>query len=138
MKIYLVSCVKTKIQTGQHQAKNLYISTWFKYARQYAETHADQWFILSAKHCLVEPDQLIENYEETLNTKRKTERLEWAKAVFYQIQKHVTHADTVVFLAGVNYREFLAPRLERLGCRIEIPMKSLRQGQQTSWLISHV
>jgi hypothetical protein len=35
--------------------------------RRYAESHADAWCILSAKHGLVEPAQVLAPYEVTLN-----------------------------------------------------------------------
>jgi Family of unknown function (DUF6884) len=65
--ICLVSCVGLK-QVNPAAAKDLYRSAWFINARSYAEGIGPDWFILSAKHGLVCPDDLIAPYEQTLNT----------------------------------------------------------------------
>src|SRR5258708_7162060 len=57
-KMYLVSCVATK-RPFQSRARDLYVSPWFQLAKQYAETTRSPWFILSAKHGLLDPDQMI-------------------------------------------------------------------------------
>ena len=42
--------------------------------------------------------------------------------------------DTVVFLAGKPYREFLEPSLRQRGLQVRVPMRGLRLGQQLAWL----
>jgi hypothetical protein len=79
MRVALVSCVKSK-QNQPAPAKDLYTSPLFRNLRKYAEDNTDRWYILSAEHGLVDPDQILAPYEKTLNNARKDERLAWAVA----------------------------------------------------------
>jgi hypothetical protein len=42
-RVAFVSCVKTKSETPE-LAEHLYISPWFRMARQYAIRNSDRWF----------------------------------------------------------------------------------------------
>ena len=64
-RIALVSCVKKKRGSAAF-ARDLYLSQLFRGLRCYAESHADVWYILSAEHGLLKPDQIVEPYERTL------------------------------------------------------------------------
>jgi hypothetical protein len=125
--LYLVSCVSVKLGHAAF-ARELYCSPWFKAARRYVESNGGRWRILSAKHGAIHPDTVIEPYEETLNTKTRTERAEWALRVLEQIPT----ADRYVLLAGKRYAEFLAAALNA-----ELPLKGLGIGQQLTWFKSH-
>lgn len=96
--------------------------------------HADKWFVLSAKHGLLCPDDVIEPYETTLNEMGKEERQEWARQVFNRLRSIVRQADVVVILAGRRYREFLQKDLIDWCRRVEVPMEGLMIGQQLRWL----
>lgn len=79
LKILLISCVSKKLNY-KAKAKDLYISPLFKYNYQFAKSlNPDKIFILSAKYGLIDSDDEIEPYDETLNTKSKKEIREWAK-----------------------------------------------------------
>lgn len=132
-KIALVSCVNKKAAEPQ-PAADLYQSAWFKKASAYAKQISDRWFILSAKHGLILPGEVIKPYDETLNNMKAAERRSWAEKVTKQIQEVVQEGDQVLFLAGVKYRENLIPFLTELGCAVEVPMEGLRIGEQMSWL----
>ncbi|MDQ0619218.1 DUF6884 domain-containing protein [Arthrobacter globiformis] len=54
--IGLVACASQKLQRPA-PARELYVSQWFKKASAYAELTCDRWYILSAKHGLIYPDQ---------------------------------------------------------------------------------
>lgn len=131
--LYLVSCVKDK-STGPLPARELYTSDWFRKARSYVDRKGQPWFILSAKHGLVHPDDLITRYDLTLKTMKKADRYEWARKVFCQLQPHLAGLDSVIFLAGEPYREFLEPDLREVGLAVSVPMKGLRIGEQLKWL----
>ena len=63
--IVLVACVKSK-GTRPAAAKDLYISALFRKERAYAERAGVPWFILSAEHGLVAPDEWLAPYERYL------------------------------------------------------------------------
>jgi len=131
--IVLVSCVSKK-QNIPLPAKNLYISDWFQKASTYAQRIGDHWFILSAKYGLLPPDKVIEPYNVTLKSMSKYQRQVWAKRVMQDLMPHISPNDTIVFLAGQVYREFMEESLHRIGLHISVPMEGLRIGEQMQWL----
>jgi hypothetical protein len=48
-------------------AKDLYTSTYFEKKREYAEAIGDDWRILSAEHGLLDPYEVIEPYETSID-----------------------------------------------------------------------
>ncbi|MCD4671925.1 MAG: hypothetical protein K8R77_04600 [Anaerolineaceae bacterium] len=131
--IALVSCVKSKLP-GPMPAGEIYCSTWFKKASAYAKSFADGWYILSAKYYVLDPTEVIEEYNLTLKTMRKAEKLAWSYHVLQQIQNFTNPGDHLIILAGNDYRKYLTQPLKELGFTFEIPMEGLRQGEQMMWL----
>lgn len=131
--LYLISCVKTKSRRPA-PAKDLYTSAWFRKARAYVEKKGRPWRILSAQYGLVHPERMIRPYEQTLKTMPVAERRAWAETILTEIGPSLVGVDTVVFLAGQAYREFLAPALRDRGLTVRVPMAGLSQGRQLSWL----
>lgn len=128
MTVTLVACVSQKLDHPA-PAKDLYISQWFTRARHYAELISDRWYILSAKYGLLEPNQLIEPYNLTLNTMRKAERVTWATGVWLQILRQEHPSETILMLAGKHYRDPLAGYLKSKGYTVNVPMEGLGIGQ---------
>src|SRR5258706_16440374 len=83
--LFLVSCARKK-QSVAAAARDLYLSTWFKAAREYVEAYGVRWFVLSALRGLVEADCIIAPYEKTLNRLSADERRAWASCVLRQLQ----------------------------------------------------
>ena len=135
--IALVACVSKK-KSHPFPARDLYISDWFIKASAYADHNSDQWFILSAKYGLLDPDSVIEPYDETLNNMPIKSRRTWASKALERLIPKLEDDDQVVFLAGMKYREFLVPPLRSRGFHVEIPMEGLRIGEQLSWLSKHL
>ncbi len=131
--IGLISCVGKK-RSSAAEAKNLYDSALFAKSREFVEQHCDSWFILSAKHGLVDPAEVIEPYEETLNTKSRRERDDWAEGVWAVLRRRLRRDDYVTVLAGERYRESLVPLIQAYGCHVDIPMQGLGIGRQLQWL----
>src|SRR3990172_9853687 len=66
MRVGLVGCTKSK-QTHAAPARDLYTpSALFRGRRDYVERSCGRWFVLSAKYGLVDPDSIIEPYDQTL------------------------------------------------------------------------
>lgn len=130
--ITLVACVSKKLDRPA-PAADLYVSPWFKKARTYAELTSERWFILSAKYGLVEPDRVIEPYEQTLNEMNAWQRIDWASGVYFSLQNKVSGLEgKIVFLAGNHYRVYLARWLEGRFA-VETPLEGLGIGQQLAW-----
>lgn len=137
--IYLVSCVSKK-ETSKRAAQDLYKSDWFTKAKQYVNSQKhtnDRWYILSAKHHLLEPKTKVSPYETTLNRMSKQHRAQWSNVVVKQLLRRLRQNDRIVVLAGARYREFLVPALGAFGYSITIPMERLGIGKQLAWLLRH-
>lgn len=97
--IYLVSCVATKASVPC-AAKDLFRSVWFQKARRLAEAGGGPWFVLSAKHGLVNPDAVLAPYNVSLGRQPILERRAWAERAWRELEPRVQPQDEVVFLAG--------------------------------------
>ena len=135
--IGLISCVSRKTPNAA-QACDLYNSALFAKTKEYVKTLCDRWFILSAKYGLVPPNQIIEPYEETLNTKSRNDREHWASDVWEHLQSHLRPDDQIVILAGKRYREFLVPMITGFGCSVKVPMEGMSIGRQLQWLSQQI
>ena len=133
----LISCVSRKLGYST-QARDLYDSALFKKSRQYIERNCDNWFILSAKYGLIQPEMTVAPYNETLNVKSKSEKKLWSIEVWNSLKEKLTPGDKVIILAGINYRYFLVPMIEGYGCTVEIPMEGKSIGNQLKWLSEQV
>lgn len=131
--VVLISCVKTKRQVPC-AAKDLYISDLFNEMRRFAERQGRTWGILSAKYGLLLPDQRVEPYELTLKKMAKPNRVEWSNKVFEKLETQLSPGSTIIFLAGKEYREYLAEKLLAAGHTVVVPMKGLSFGRQLQWL----
>jgi hypothetical protein len=131
--IALIACASAKRSVAAPAAE-MYVSSLFTKARMYAEEHASAWYVLSAKHGLVDPASVIEPYDVTLNTMGARERREWAALVSRQLEGVVGSGDRAIVLAGVRYREGVVDGLRARGVRVEIPLEGLRIGEQLAWL----
>lgn len=132
-RIYLVSCVSRK-KSHPAPAQNLYVSDWFKKARAYVLKSGSPWFILSAKHGLVHPDEILAPYEQTLNNMRAAERRAWAEKVQHQMETMLPDADEIVLFAGQRYREYIEHWLRGRFASVQVPMLGLPIGKQLRWL----
>jgi hypothetical protein len=133
--IGLVSCVKTK-RDEPATPKDLYTSDYFMKMRAYVEQYHDGWWILSAKHGLLDPDGgLIEPYDETLSGARVARKREWAERVADQLDEEGLLSDglTLVLHAGKDYYEELLPLIEDTRVMVEIPTEGLYIGEKKAW-----
>jgi hypothetical protein len=129
MHIALISCTKKK-ETYECPAKEMYRpSSLFTKAKMYVATKKyNGWFILSALHGLLDPETVIEPYNQTLNNMSVKEIREWSVKVAAQL-KEIGPA-VVDFYAGDNYRKELIPLLEQAGIVCNVPLRGKGIGEQ--------
>jgi DGQHR domain-containing protein len=127
--IGLVGCSKRKLPRAA-PARDLYASPLFRLAARYCTLACDRWFVLSARHGLVEPAEVIEPYDVTLRGLGRADRQAWATRVLGQLQQRGLLGAGHHFLlhAGAACTDPLA-RL--LGA--EQPLQGLGIGQRLSW-----
>ena len=138
--VVLVGCVKTKLP-GRHRAQDIYRSTLFLGRRRYAESANVPWFILSAKHGLLAPDDEIDSYDVALGDLTPEERQEWGLRVMSAIDQRLGPLDgkTIEVHAGAEYRDYGVRRgLEARGARVVVPLEGVDFGSQLAWYQSPV
>lgn len=111
----LVSCGECK-STHAAPAKCLYKSDRFQRTRQFVEERGWRWFILSAKHGLLDPERRISPYDETLCT--NAERRKWTDRVFRALRPQLVGVRSVVIFADCQYSQYLATDLRKCGVKV--------------------
>ena len=129
--IILISCSSRKTKQPAPAAA-LYRGTVFKASLAWATHRAPKAiYILSAKHHLVEPGQLLEPYDLTLNDMPISELRRWSNTVLQQLRSAADiERDRFVILAGEKYRRYLLPHLKH----VELPLEGMRIGEQVQFL----
>jgi hypothetical protein len=133
--ICLVGCGKKKLSQATF-AKDIYTSYYFCLKRQYAEKFADSWFIISAKHHLLSPNQIIEPYDKTLTNAGVKAQRDWAAIVAEQLGQVANPKDTIIILAGKDYFKQLLPLIQEFNT--ELPLKGLGQSEQNRQLKNYL
>lgn len=133
-RVVLVGCVKGK-RAGTHPAKDLYTSALFRRRRSYAESSGEAWFVLSAKHGLVEPNAELESYDATLDRMARVDRRSWGEAVVAALDLRLggLAGTTVEVHAGARYVDAIRRPLEAHGARLVVPTAGLGLGRQLQW-----
>jgi hypothetical protein len=131
--VALVACVKSK-GPAVAAARRLYTAPLFRASAAYVERVADRWFILSAQHGLLHPDQQVAPYERTLNRMPVAERAAWAVEVLNTLRPMLGSKTSLVVLAGTAYRERLLAPLRDAGCSIRADGgPSVRRAAALAW-----
>jgi len=132
--LLLVTCVKEKLDTPA-AAKDLYVSPLFRKERAYAERRGVPWFILSAEHGLVAPDEWLAPYDRYLPDTPAAYRAVWGRWVVERLELLAGHlADRVVEVhASAAYVAALAEHLDRKGATLTTPIDGLTLGERLAW-----
>lgn len=124
MQIGLVSCTTSK-REAVAAPRDLYdTSAMFRKARSYCEDHHDTWYVLSARHGILDLDgPAIEPYDETSTTAKVAERREWAETVTEQLHDEdiLTPGVELAVHAGKAYYEYLLPLVDSEVSSVSIP-----------------
>lgn len=133
-----MGCVKSKRSHGA-PAKDLYISDYFAKMRGYAEATGLPWFILSAEHGLVHPEQWLEPYERYLPNATREYRDQWGQRVVTQLERTIGPlAGRVLDVhAGRAYVDALTKGLAGTGATVIDQLQGLSFGRRLSWYINH-
>jgi hypothetical protein len=104
------------------------------------ERTCESWFILSAKHGLLDPLTEIDPYDETLKRKTRAEREAWSDRVLRDLLQRLGTVEGLVveIHAGSEYRDHgLVDGLRRLGATVSIPTEGMGIGRQLSFYSMH-
>jgi uncharacterized protein DUF6884 len=133
VRIGLVGCVKSK-GLAAAPAADLYVSPLFVGRRRLVEETCDRWFILSALHGLLDPDEVLEPYDQSLVEAAVGERRAWSQQVLASLDQELGDIRGVVFEvhAGVAYRDFgLVDGLRGRGAAVEVPGRVSARGSNS-------
>lgn len=136
MEIGFVSCTKQKLGKPAVPRELYQPSAYFRKASAYAELEHDDWYILSAKHHVLDPDgSPIAPYDDTLSGATVSRKREWSQIVFKELeQRGVLNPDnTLVFHTGQDYYQELIPLLQHRVAATELATAGLRYGETLAW-----
>jgi len=125
-RIVLVQCTNSK-RDERAPARDLYDeSDYFRDYRAYALEKGDEWYILSAKHGLLDPETVIDPYDERGLNEAQAESI----AEYFADR---TRGDDIieVLAGGRDYADVLTPELERqTAADVLEPHRGLRIGER--------
>ena len=128
--IVFISCVKQK-NYQRCKAEEMYISDLFKKSLAYAKKlNPRKIYILSAKYGVLELDDVIDPYEQTLNHMKEPEKKKWVSMCLEQLKtKGTDFGEETTFLCGNNYRKHLINYFRNPN----VPLMGFGIGQQLSF-----
>jgi cytoplasmic iron level regulating protein YaaA (DUF328/UPF0246 family) len=133
MVLVIVPCGRSKIwkkypHLGPTPAREAYTGAPFKVNREYAESVADRWVILSAKYGFIEPTTLITQYEVTF--KKKTTNPVSVSLLKKQVTDFgLLEFDQVIALGGKEYRSVVEEVFAGTGVKLKFPFSGLTVGR---------
>lgn len=91
--------------------------------------------MLSARHGLVGPDELLEPYDVALADQSSSYRAAWGEWVAARLEAELgdLNGRNFVVLAGAAYADAIGNPLTHRGADVERPLEGLRQGEQLAW-----
>jgi len=126
MRVTLIQCTNTK-RSGTHKARDLYdASQYFCIMREWAQSTGNPWYILSAKHGLVNPEQVINDYNQRGLSVNQCKEI--------ATQLHDKGVSEVLITAGKGYTDPLTPELELLGIDVIEVCRGKRIGERMAEL----
>lgn len=141
-RIVLISCAATKAPTAR-AARDLYTSDLFKKARRHAEQQGSEYYILSAKHGLVDPAEVLAPYNQKLDDMTREDREAWARGVIDQLSLMLIDRGllgrssspvTLEIYAGATYADAIADCKQlRRNWTVTQPLAGKQIGQRLSW-----
>jgi hypothetical protein len=136
--VILVTCVKRK-RPSPSAAKDLYVSPLFLRERAYAEATGRPWFILSAEHGLVAPDEWLAPYERRLPDTPREYREVWGRWVAARLGLLVgsLSGKTIEVHASEEYVRAIVGPLRAADAVLLAPLTGLSLGERLQWYAAH-
>ena len=134
--LLVIACGKSKIwsrkpHVGSVKARDAYVSNYFRLCARYAEKISRSWVILSGKHGILRPDDILfRNYDTKLKISD-----DYKARVSEQFRNILSKRFTIVVsLCGGQYSALLKEIAVDLGFALVEPMRGMRIGERQHWL----
>ena len=146
--VAIVGCGRRKLDHAA-PAEQLYCGSLFRASARWARTHAHRWCILSARHRVLAPEDIVEPYDYSMHDLQRAKGPRFAPTphelwitrcradlmvAWGGARPWVQASDRVVLLAGADYADPLVEWLEAWDVHIEQPLRGLGIGQRMRWL----
>ncbi|HLM50841.1 MAG TPA: hypothetical protein VK279_09865 [Solirubrobacteraceae bacterium] len=119
-------------------AAEMFHSDGFRRSRDLAVRSGLPWFVVTAKHGLLDPDDVIGPSEVDLGDQSITYRTAWGEWVAAQLGDRVQlRGVTVEVHGGVDFAQPLRQPLARRGAALEIPLPGTWQETGPGWPAPH-
>lgn len=134
LRYLLLGCSAIK-RPGRWPARDLYSGELYRAGRRYAEAQGARWLIYSGLHGLIEPDTLIESYDQRLPGVRDAEaRHALLARLAEQVRGHLlAHPAGLVYELHAGAPYALALRQAAPTVEVEEPLAGLQIGQRKRW-----
>jgi len=114
------------VADGVQPASRLFRSSGFARAREHAEAAGHPWFVLSGKHGLLDPDDVVGPFDVLFGDQSLGYRTAWGEWVVAQLADRVRLTGTTVEVhGGVDFAQPLRTPLARRGAGLEIPLPGM-------------
>jgi hypothetical protein len=132
--LVIVPCGKLKIwdkhpEAGPTAAADAYVGSPFKVNRGYAERTGGDWVVLSAKHGLLRPTDIVPGTYDTTFKHRSTNPIGVATLREQIEQLGLDRYGEVVGLGGKEYRDVIDAAFEGTRVRLSFPFAGLPMGK---------
>jgi len=134
-RVGLVGCVRQQA-ARRSEAQDLFVSPLFRGRRAYVERTCGSWYVLSALHGLVAPDESLAPYDLKLKSLSQAERRAWSERVLAQLEAELGDLSEHTFEihAGASYtNEGLVRGLRARSAAVELPAAGLGEAQELAF-----
>lgn len=114
------------------------MSPLFRCRRNFAERSDRPWFVLSSRHGLVRPDEVIEPYDLCLARQPIAHRRAWGGRVVQQLEAELggpgeLAGRAVEVHAGAAHLDPIEALLRERGAAVATPLRGLSLGRHLAW-----
>jgi hypothetical protein len=131
-----VGCGKAK-QSRACRAAELYTGSLTRLAIKWMERNCEEFYILSAKFGLLDPDRVIKPYNVKLSDYSDEEQISWGNMVADGLHAMFnTNCTPFLVMAGSDYSSAFMPKLTRIGLDgyVYEVCKGLKMGNRMRWI----
>lgn len=134
MKTFVIICCGEHKNGKKTSASEMYISDRFLLSKQYASAVTNDWFVISGKHGILHPENVIDPYDFPLSELSPIEKIEWENRVATKILTKSTRKTRIIYLGTPEYFSGISKILSKEKALVFEPFKHLPKSGWIPWL----